>query len=792
VIERPAVDDAANRTIGALLSSQADENTSDCETGMRRVMKRLGLWVLLPLLFIAVAAAVALSLSQEERPLLTSGSSWHPSGYFRPLNSLKKSEVFADGAAAIYWRVPPEFATTSTGERRMIGDGSGKLTSDPFIVPTCVRFMVIGDLTRPGNDLYFRRVADGKHYPVRARADGYFWRRLTLALPSDWVGKQVQLVAEAAPREPANWFGVTNPTALSYGRILLPQVRALAWLPVCALGLILFLLPGLPLAGRLARLGVLEPYLVLPAAIVLSCLGGYLTFWAYFFNRVAGLAVGWAVLIGGAVACIFELRASRSSRSPLLSIDVLIPLALMALVGAFFLCLLLSVDQGVTYELDIRIHLLEFVLAYDNELPFIFANSLYNGLDPRAIAPGWQSSDRPPLQAGLLLLQLPFAHWTPNPAEYALVVGSAMQCAWVPAVWSLWAAAGLPRRRAAVALLLVTLSGFALVNTLFTWPKLLSAALVVVAVTIALIGRPGRETVWPLTKAALFGLASALASLSHAGVAFTLLPLGLFLLLPRYYPGFTRLVAAGAVYAVVLCPWLLYQQLYDPPGNKLLRQHLAGDSTSWSEDKSLSRNLLDAYRRLSMGEILHNKIENVRMLFMASQTQYGWPECGIPAEWPLDTIGFRRCDFMCLFWSLGLLNAGWFAAAAGWWRRPPVLDPGLGFTVPALGLSAVVVWILLMFGPASTVIHQGSYATFLLLFASLAAWLATLPRILPYVLLVAQGTIFAIGWVFTCPALEFGVPDFVMIPLALFFFVALVRVAVGNTRLQELPKKKAR
>jgi hypothetical protein len=755
---------------------------------MEPVVKRLRLWLLLPLLFVAAVAVVAMSLPLEERPLLDSLSSWNVAGQFVPV-SVPQQGAFADDDAAVHWFVP-KLVESGSGQGRIVGDGSGKLFTEPFLAPGWVRLMVIGDLTRPGNEVYFRSLVDGKLLPVRARADGYYWRRITLSFPSDWVGTPVQLVARSGPRDELNWFGVSNPIAVNTGRVLLSQVRALLWLPVFGFALFLFLLPGLPLASLLGRIGMLESYLIVSSAIVLSCLAGYATFWAYFFNRTAGLAVGWALLANGAVAFVFELRASRFARSQLLSSDVLTPLALMALVGAFFLSLLLSVDQAIPYRLDIRTHFLEFVLAYDNELPFYFADSLYNGNDPRAIALGWQSSDRPPLQAGLLLLQMPFANLATDRADYALVASSALQCAWVPAIWSLWAAARLARRRAGLALLLVTLSGFALVNSLFTWPKLLSAALVVIAVTLALFRREGRESAWPLSRAVAFGLTAALASLSHAGVAFTLLPLGLLLLVPRYYPGLSRLFAAGSVYLLMLCPWVSYQTYYDPPGNKLVRQHLAGDRPTWQPDKSLARNLVAAYGSVSAGEIVHNKLENLRMFFMASQEQYHWPEHGTPVEWPVGAIGLRRCDFMCLFWSLGLLNLAWPLAVASWWRRSADLDPTLGFTVPALGLAAVAVWVVLMFGPASTVIHQGSYATVLLLFAALAAWLATLPGRLPYVLLVGQGTVFALGWLLTLPANQFGMPNVVAIPFAVLFFILLVKFALGTEISKKPPRRK--
>jgi hypothetical protein len=239
---------------------------------------------------------------------------------------------------------------------------------------------------------------------------------------------------------------------------------------------------------------------------------------------------------------------------------------------------------------------------------------------------------------------------------------------------------------------------------------------------------------------------------------------------------------AAAVFVSAMVPWMFYQSRDDPPGDRLVRAHLAGGSPTWQEGRSLWRNLADAYGAISPGQVAANKLANLRVLFTAATDQYGWPPHQTPAEWPADASGYRRCEFLSLFWSLGLLNLGWLVAVVAM-RRPALrLDPTLGFAVPALGLAAVLVWVVLMFGPGGTVVHQGSYATSLLLMAALAAWLTALPPRLAYVLLALQGAAFAAVWVLTSPANGYGPPNVFMAPVAVLFFVALAAVALGTAR----------
>ncbi len=732
------------------------------------MIKRFGIWILPPLLVIP-AAALTLFLPREDEPLLAGAASWRKSGNFRVADG--KKNLLTDQADPTYW-VAGRFG----------GDGSGRLVSDRFPAPRRVSLTVSGDLTRPGNHVYFRPADDDRRVHVRVHTDILCWRRVTLALPAEWKGKPTVLVAEAGPREPDNWFGLSTPRAVSAGTLLASQLRALRVLPAFAGALALFLLPGLLPALRLARGERLPAVLVVPAAVVFGCLAGYLTFWVYFWSPDLGRGFSWLVLLGSAAVLAADLRLDRSARSLLFSAEVRTPLALTALVGLFFLCLLYSVDLRSQPDRPPQIRFFEFTLALDNQIPYLFAERLYDHVDPRELIGEWHSSDRPPLQTGIVLLQLPLGNLTGEPELYSLLVACAAQCAWVPAVWALWRLGGLPQRRAGRALLLVVLTGFAMVNTVYTWPKLLAAALVLFGVGLAVFGRePGRP--FPLLRAGLLGLASGLGMLAHGGVAFTLLPLALMLVLPRYYPGLTRLAAGAAAFALTMAPWALYQKYYDPPGTKLLRYHLAGKSETWQDDRPLWRNLIDAYGQLSAGQILENKLANLRVLLVMAprppDDQYPWPRGKNLPPYPADPTSYRRCEFLTLFWSLGLLNLGWLAALVSTRCQSLRLDRELGVTVPALGLVSVLVWVLLMFGPGTTVIHHGSYATFLLLFAPLAAWLAALPPRLAYPLLAVQGVALTAGWFLTSPANDYGPPNVFLIPLAAFFFAALAKVALG-------------
>ncbi|GAB3852041.1 hypothetical protein GCM10027610_079640 [Dactylosporangium cerinum] len=286
------------------------------------------------------------------------------------------------------------------------------------------------------------------------------------------------------------------------------------------------LLAGLLLAGR----DRIPAHLVVPVAGLVGCVSGYAVLWAFFgAHRLGNVAV--AGFAAAALVSAAWIGVRPTLRAALLRLDVAAPLGLMLLLTLGYSAITFSCTAGPgAGSVNAFCHLNGF--TGDNILPQIFADNIHHG-DPRTVTWDWQGSDRPPLQSGVQLLQAPLtesASWRIISYEVLTVL---LQAMWLPALWGLFRALKVSTHTFAVVAAGCACTGLFFFNSVFTWPKLLPAALVVLTCGVWFFDRreprPNQPNHWSW---AIGGLAAGAAMVAHSGVVFTLVPIVVALLLP--------------------------------------------------------------------------------------------------------------------------------------------------------------------------------------------------------------------------------------------------------------------
>nr|WP_315429384.1 hypothetical protein [uncultured Albidiferax sp.] len=478
---------------------------------------------------------------------------------------------------------------------------------------------------------------------------------------------------------------------------------------------------GLPLiAGTLfaiRRYKIMEPIQLALWSVSFSGISAYLIFWASFYAPATGQFLAGAVLISCAVGTI-KLWKQANQKEILALEKIALPFFLSAL---FSLTLLILARSEISDPLIAMRTRFSHPLPIDNELPLIFAKNLLMGQYPSPMIGDWLGSDRPPLQSAYFLMS-PLFLLADIRISYQ-VMGTMLQCLWVMGLWLMLSAFMLPHRLVWGAMVAAMVSGVAIVHGVFVWPKLLP--ILPLALIVALFLAHNKQCLQDPWCGFSVGANAGFAMLCHGGSAFALLGIGLTALAFRRIPSFKFVACAAAGALLLVLPWSMYQHFFDPPGNRLLKWHLAG--VIGPDDRTLGEALRIMYGATPVTDILFNKLANLKILF------------GDIPHWSSligRTLIFRASeeDYLMLrefqFFNL--------AAALGFFTVAPLValfksrnsTSAAGVKLIILSGFTSFIWIVMMYGPGETTIHQGSLALPIfmlsagfLLYAGVKEWL---------------------------------------------------------------------
>ncbi len=475
--------------------------------------------------------------------------------------------------------------------------------------------------------------------------------------------------------------------------------------------------------------------------VVASASGvGLITFWAWFVNPQVGAGTSIAVIVASALTVsAYGPAAARCYSNLAWPLATAISVELVFLGLAYVQGGLAGQPDAATQSVAVR-----FWVAPDNKIPYIVANILaaHRPLGGYLFG-GWQTSDRPPLQSGLALLEYPLFG---NRDLGYQVLATGLQMLWLPALWVLLRGLGFNGRRVVVAVLATAFTGAVFVNSIYTWPKMLSGALIVAALAVVVSRDPRDQRFGAITIATA---AAVLAFLSHGGAAYSILglfPLLAVLVLRRR--AWLEVGLSALATLVIYTPWFAFQRLVDPPGDRLLYWQLAGLTGISDVKTSFLTALVSQYRAAGLVGTLIDKAGNVAALAARPDL---WTSSAADPAWTHDVLGVARIaqltDLLC---AAGPLVLGGLVLVGS--RR----RSGLARVRPVLWfvLFSIISWVLVQFGSraSASIITQGPYAIVVVADGFLALGLTYLPWSVGAPVLAVSLGWFVVEWV---PGLSF-------------------------------------
>ena len=451
------------------------------------------------------------------------------------------------------------------------------------------------------------------------------------------------------------------------------------------------------LAKRAFRL---DDLLAFGAGVLALGVLGYLSFWLAYANYALFGAIKIAVLVALVIhfAILVYLRRLSNYRW-----------AAEPLVYAFLFFLIIVTlgfsDGGIEDPITTAQSRFSHTLPRDNEIPLLVASGLKAGHLPSPLFGDWLSSDRPPLQTGLYLFLA-----LRNIPIYYQIVASWLQATFLFGVWGIAAAAALPVFARRIVLLACCLLSTAIINTFYVWPKMIAVSYLLLAFAL-LFCRTPRNDRERVAIGVLIGGLAALAILAHGSSFFALIGFTLTVVLFWAWPPLKSMIYGAATLALLYVPWMLYQQFVDPPGNRLVKWHIAGIEAV--DARSVGATLRDSYGALSWHEYVTGRFANLETLIGV------WPTnlrqlAELVFRGDASHVGqIRAADFFNFLTSLQVFSIALMAAIVlMFFMRDDQRQQRAIAQRLLVALEATLIgFAILIFLPGQTINHIGSYAT---------------------------------------------------------------------------------
>jgi len=492
------------------------------------------------------------------------------------------------------------------------------LSSNRIIIP------VVGFPNSEDAGIYLESETDHQRFWIRGGGTHLEWQPFTLSLPKSLTNTPVRLIAFSNSSQA--YVGVGTPyfrTNRALPGLAFSKIFSAVFLSVAYL-LLLFFAPFY----WLTRFKTFAPTdRVLACFVLTSVLSLPLFFLAFYFPAVGRFFAHLWLLLSGLLLCKTAITRSYLRWSGTPKYCLLILLGLTVFQGFF----LFSFNMA-------SVHFAANYLFYpaswstDNQIPTTTARLLAGGTIVSEWPFGsWRLSDRTPLLASLLypaaVVTRDFAGHLDRGVEGMIpqICGFGILNCWLLPAWILFRRVRFQRQECVLASLLLAATPFIFFNSLYIWPKLLTATFCL-AQYLYLLPLSQESDPPHRLRSALGGTTAALAILSHAASAVAVL--GVFIGAIYVFKSarrsesnavsaLERVMAFGSRWRwvlvsvlasiLVLSPWLLWTKFGFPSSNALPKYFLTDSFGFERPDESVAHAALRFYRTLTFKQWLTSK-----------------------------------------------------------------------------------------------------------------------------------------------------------------------------------------
>lgn len=522
------------------------------------------------------------------------------------------------------------------------------------------------------------------------------WDEFKWKIPRSWQNRMVIVHIEDIWNEDHGWFGFTFSD---------PSFKSIEWqaffrdlgsLVSVFLQFCLILLPGLGLLLSLKANHFHDDGFEIPLLIAISFCVCYLGFYVYLLNSHIGKIYSLVIFLSSLFGIYrYQSALAKLIKNPKFWLPLVVGLLVSVLIWSSGL--LETMGQN-TY--NISKYRFWGIITPDSRIPHVFAHNVYFDLFYSPMIIDWLSSDRPPLQTSIYLLQRPFL--TSQFLQYHTLGVILQSFIFIGATYMIQR---IIRSKLLFVggLSMIIFCGLTLQNGFYVWPKLLAGAMLFFLFALVFgFNSKSLSKTQETTRWILVGTFAVFSMLAHGASFFPLLGMIVVFLCYKKYPLWKYWILAGATFAVIYTPWLAYQKLYDPPGNRLIKWHIGGVVPI--DDRGSLETIIDSYSSLTFQKWFEYKWSNFTRLFKHIDK---FPELFTPKFLADGFRALKEYSFDSFIYTngpLGILTLLFLILLFKKETRRSVLTQF--FLTYVL---AIIFWIFLMFIPSNTFPHHGSY-----------------------------------------------------------------------------------
>lgn len=501
-----------------------------------------------------------------------------------------------------------------------------------------------------------------------------------------------------------------------------PAPQPLMFILLLVMTASIFLLSGLVFTVPLLLKNKIESKYFLVSSLLVSCTLGYLSFWLYMLNTFLGKL--FTVFLYIAIVALIIVLVDKllkhtipSKKIKTLKYFTLISL-LVLLTSGFYNAIMYSCTTSG--KLSKKVQYCSILdNTFDNTLPLSFTLSTYRGVRKASVS-DWTTTDRPPLQSGIALLQVPLTSRIGEVVNGYQILAVFLQCMWIFAFFEYIKRATTSHKTVLYMVIIAITSTFVYSNSIFVWPKMLAATLGVFAFIFLADILKSKKIDYH--QAVIIATAISLGMLAHGGLIFTVVPL----LLGGVWE--TRRLVKMKHIVIFICtalllysPWLIYKSS-SSSGDRLINWWISGMVEP--DDRPVQKVFIESYSKLTTTEVILKKADNIKALF--GVLDYTGP---VSTKDSVGRLANLEASFFIPSFSFALI--GLFMICRDFiLKRTKFKQEMTKFAILKysllLGTVCTFLWVFISFGPpnAPTISYAGSYATFLILYFSFLTYLS--------------------------------------------------------------------